>query len=226
MRRKCPVRILPLRDTNGEDQSKIPKDYVFDAEDMLVRNLNRQISSRPEVWGESVWPDDKTEQIAKFFARFCEDTTPAILRAAFVPEDPIVLINSFDGNLGFGVLSRMTDAAVIYFGCRHFTDEEISVLANQTFGDFVLAVKSRMTKMPPLEEPRKKSEVRQELLDSLNVHKATTVWDVLIPLIVVFVLVGLFAYTCYIRHPWAIVPGAALCICSMMIWTQGWNGRK
>lgn len=220
------VPIPPLRDTRREDEERFPKGCAYDFDDGLIRSLNRQISKRPEVWGVGLWPDDAAEQTAKFFARFCEDTTPAIFRAAFIPEDPIVLINSFDGCLGFGALSRMKDAAVTYFGCRPFTDEEVCALANQTFGDFVSAVRSRMTQTPPLEEPRRKTEVSQEALDSLDICEKTTVWRVIIPWIVVLVLASLFAFACFLHHPWAIVPGLSLCIVVVMFWMQTKNARK
>ena len=214
------IQIPPLRDTSGEDAKLFPKGCVYDFDAELIRSLNRQISKRPEVWGMGLWSDDTTEQIAKFFARFCEDTTPEIFRAAFVPEDPIALINSFDGSLGFGALSRMREAAETHFGCRHFTDDEVSALANQTFGDFVAVVKSRMTLTPSSEEPRRKSDVSQEQLATLDAYKKATFWHVMIPWVVVLALLSLFTYSCYYRHLWAIVPGLSLCIIAVMFWIQ------
>ena len=206
------IQIPPLRDTSREDAKLFPKGCVYDFDAELIRSLNRQISKRPEVWGMGLWPDDMAEQIAKFFARFCEDTTPEIFRAAFVPEDPIALINSFDGCLGFGALSRMKDAAVMYFGCRPFTDEEVCMLANQTFGDFILAVRSRMAQMPSAEEPRCKSDVSQARLDTLEVYEKESAWRRFAPWAIAFVLAAVFTYACYLRRMWAIVPGIALCI--------------
>ena len=205
------MKIEPLRDTFEEDKKNFPKDCVYEADIEAIRSLNRQIAVRPEVWGSGLWPDDESERIAKCIAKECEELNPQILRAAFVPNDRLVMINAFTEDLDIGVVSDMLTAADSCFGCK-ITLEELGKKEGITFGDFIGMVKARKTSMPEqFEEPRHKDEVSAESLAQLEVYKKADVGWRLAPCLIILILVSLMVYCICIRHPWGIVPALALC---------------
>ena len=205
------MKIESLRDTFEEDKKNFPDGCVYEADMEAIRSLNKQIAARPEVWGSGLWPDDESERIAKCIAKECEELNPQILRAAFIPNDQLVMINAFTEDFDIGVVSDMLMAADSRFGCK-ITLEELGKREGITFGDFIGMVKARKTSMPEqFEEPRHKDEVSAESLAQLEVYKKAGVGCRLAPCLIILILVSLMVYCICIRHPWGIVPALALC---------------
>ena len=205
------MKIESLRDTFEEDKKNFPDGCVFEADMEAIRSLNKQIAARPEVWGNGLWPDDESEQIAKCIAKECEALNPQILRAAFIPNDQLAMINAFTEDFDIGVVSDMLMAADSWFGCK-ITLEELGKREGITFGDFIGMVKARKTSMPEqFEEPRHKDEVSAESLAQLEVYKKAGVGRRLASCLIILILVSLTVYCICIRHPWGIVPSLALC---------------
>ena len=205
------MKIEPLRDTFEEDKKNFPDGCVYEADVEAIRSLNKQIAARPEVWGNGLWPDDESERIAKCIAKECEELNPQILRAAFIPNDQLVMINAFTEDFDIGVVPDMLDAANSGFGCK-ITMEELGKREGITFGDFIGMVKERKTSMPEqVEEPRHKDEVSAESLAQLEVYKKTGVGRWLVPCLIILILVSLMLHCICIRHLWGIVPALTLC---------------
>ena len=205
-------RIEPLRDTFEEDKKNFSDCCVYEADMEAIRSLNRQIAARPEVWGNGLWPDDESERIAKCIAKECEELNPQILRAAFIPNDQLVMINAFTEDFDIGVVSDMLMAADNRFGCK-ITLDDLGKREGITFGDFIGMVKAQKTLMPEqFEEPRHKDDVSGEALAQLEVHKKAGAARRIAPCLIFLILSSLMVYCICIRHPWGIVPALALCV--------------
>ena len=206
------MKIEPLRDTFEEDKKNFPKDCVYEADMEAIRSLNKQIAARPEVWGNGLWPDDESERIAKCIAKECEELNPQILRAAFIPNDQLVMINAFTEDFDIGVVSDMLMAADNWFGCK-ITLDELGKREGITFGEFIGMIKERKASMPErFEEPRRKDDVSAEAIAQLEVYKKAGVARWLAPCLIFLILSSLMVYCICIRHPWGIVPALALCV--------------
>ena len=110
----------------------------------LARAIRQQMNVRPNVWNVGLWPDEKTEKVARQCAEIFGEELD--LPAAFVPADSIWLLVKYDDD---GV-QLACEVMMDEFGCE-IDWQKLNSRKLLTFGDMVAIAKSGRGKVvhPP-----------------------------------------------------------------------------
>lgn len=137
--------ILPLKLDLGDGEMHVPGwldalfDLFYNPSGARRKEINRQLELRPEVWGVGLWPDEKSESIARKIGELiCR--VGGLKRNAFIPDDPLIDINAIEYE--WGLFADVSGYLNQDFGCwiAHVEWED---LTSKTFGDLVRIVKER-----------------------------------------------------------------------------------
>ena len=134
-------QILPLKLDLGRvsDRTDIFFDFFYDPSGGRRKEINRQLSLRPEVWGIGLWPDEESELIARKIGELlCK--AGKLKKNAFIPDDPLADINALKYECG--LFADVSDHLDEVFECW-ILPVEWEDLINKTFGDLVQIVKER-----------------------------------------------------------------------------------
>lgn len=128
------VHIEPLSDSFLNTRPLGADRYEY-----YLADINRQLATRPEVWGVGLWPDAEIERVARGIAELWVSYGD-VKRAAFIPDDKLRIIDFADCEWGL-VTSTLTGIER-EFNCK-IAVEELRCDSQMTFGDLARMVKER-----------------------------------------------------------------------------------
>lgn len=178
--------IKPLDLSLVKGEKDVPWWKFYDPCKESLKELNRQLAARPQVWGVGLWPDDESEKIAKSLAESLNDMVDVPV-PALIPSDSMEAINALD--LEWDMVTMLLAEVQGWYGCK-IDIEEISARPNMTFGEFVAMVKERKGEAPqePVDTEQVLKEVGQLRRDIILGHLG---WLLVFPAVAVSYVVGM-----------------------------------